>query len=181
MTAHSKGRRPRPPLTESALQDMAIRYVGRFATTRAKLRSYLTRKLRERGWDGANEPDVERIAERMAELGYVNDQAFALAKAQSLTGRGFGKRRVDEKLRQAGVAEEDGEQARAVAEEGALASALRYAERRRFGPYSVSTSADPRQREKAIGAMVRAGHAFGLARRIVDLPAGSDVNVLYDS
>ena len=43
MTAHSKGRRPPPPLTESALQDMAIRYVGRFATTRAKLRSYLTR------------------------------------------------------------------------------------------------------------------------------------------
>src|SRR5437763_1626520 len=101
-------RRPSPPLDESKLNELALRYVGRFATTRAKLRSYLARKVRERGWDGAREPDPVRIAERFAEQGYVDDAAYALAKSEALTGRGYGKRRVVEKLRAAGVEEDDG-------------------------------------------------------------------------
>ncbi len=45
---------PRPdrkpsPLTATRLQDLALSYVARFATTRAKLEAYLVRKLRERG------------------------------------------------------------------------------------------------------------------------------------
>ena len=46
-------RRPLPPLDQPALERAALRYVERYATTRAKLVAYLTRKLRERGADGA--------------------------------------------------------------------------------------------------------------------------------
>ena len=69
-----------PPLDESRLNELALRYVGRFATTRAKLRSYLARKLRERGWGGEREPDVAAIAERFAAQGYIDDSSYALAK-----------------------------------------------------------------------------------------------------
>ena len=81
----SKARRAPPPLERAALQELALRYVGKYATTRAKLRAYLSRKLRERGWDGAREPDLEALAERFAELGYVDDAAYALSKSRSLT------------------------------------------------------------------------------------------------
>ncbi len=67
MAAQSR-RKPRPPLDKSALDELALRYVGRFATTRAKLISYLGRKLRERGWAGSREADVAAVADRLAEL-----------------------------------------------------------------------------------------------------------------
>jgi regulatory protein len=163
------------PLDRKRLEDMALRYVGRFATTRAKLRSYLMRKLRERGWDGAGEPDLDALAGRLAELGYIDDAAYAMSKAQALSARGFGKRRLDEKLRHAGVAEEDGAAAREHAGAQAVDAALRFAERRKIGPFA-SAIPDPKQREKALAAMIRAGHPFGLARAIIRLGPGEQID-----
>ena len=173
VSAHQQPRRPRPPLNAEKLQEMALRYVGRFATSRSKLRTYLQRKVRERGWDGAQAPDFDRLAERFCELGYIDDAAYALSKSQSLVSRGYGKRRLEQKLRVDGIGEDDGEAARALADEEAIASALRFAKRRRIGPFSAGAS-DPRQRDKAIGSLVRAGHAFGLAKAIAELPPSEE-------
>lgn len=169
-------RKPRPPLDERTLGELALFYVGRFATTRAKLRSYLGRKVRERGWSGAGEPDLAAMAERFADQGYVDDAGFALSKAQALASRGYGKRRLVEKLRQAGVDDADGAAARDLSDRQQVAAALRFAERRRIGPFAAGPAGDPRVREKAIAAMVRAGHEFALARKIVLLPAGEAVD-----
>jgi regulatory protein len=170
-------RRALPPLDESKLNELALRYVGRFATTRAKLRSYLARKIRERGWDGAREPDLAGVAERFAEQGYIDDAAYALAKSEALTGRGYGKRRVLEGLRAAGVAEDDGVRAREHADGEAVAAALRFAKRRKIGPFAAQALRDPKEREKALGAMVRAGHSFSLARAIIALVPGAEIDV----
>ena len=175
MASHRPSRR-RPPLDSERLDELALRYVGRYATTRAKLRSYLARKIRERGWSEPREPDLERLADRLCALGYVDDQAYALSKAQALSSRGYGKRRVNEKLRLAGVAEEDGASALEHADAQAVEAALRFAERRRIGPFAAAAG-DPRQREKAIAAMVRAGHSFALARTIAGLAPGAAVDV----
>ena len=56
------------PLDAAALDQLALRYVERFATTRGKLADYLRRKVRERGWQGAP-VDPASVAERMAALG----------------------------------------------------------------------------------------------------------------
>lgn len=173
--ASARAPRARPPLTPQKLEELAVRYVGRYATSRAKLCAYLSRKLRERGWEGQNAPDLEALANRFAELGYIDDAAYALSKAQALSGRGYGKRRLVEKLRVAGIAEEDGAAAHAHAEAQAVAAALRFAERRRIGPFA-SHEPDRSQREKAIAAMVRAGHSFALARAIASIAPGADVD-----
>jgi regulatory protein len=161
----AKQRKPRPPLNAEKLNELALAYVGRFATTRAKLRSYLARKLRERGWDGGTAPDVEAMAERFAALGYVDDAAFALSNSRSLIGRGYGPRRVDQSLRTAGVQDAD--------------AAPRFAERRRIGPFASEGGepGDRKARERALAAMIRAGHGFGLARAILDLPPGADIDI----
>lgn len=171
-----KPRTPRPALDSGRLEELGLAYVGRFATTRAKLRAYLGRKIRERGWDGERAPDLERIAERFADLGYVDDAAYALSKARALSGRGYGKRRLVEKLRVAGVDEADGAAARDHADQEAVAAALRFAQRRQLGPFGETAGRDPRARERALAAMVRAGHGFGLSRAIVDLPPGEEVD-----
>jgi regulatory protein len=174
--ARQRSFRQRPPLDSRRLEELALRYVGRYATTRAKLRVYLARKIRERGWSGPGEPELDRLAERFGELGYIDDSAYALAKSQALSSRGYGKRRLDDKLRIAGIGEEDGAAARDHAVAQAVEAALRFAERRRIGPFAAST-ADPKQREKAIAAMIRAGHSFALARAIAAIPPGELVDV----
>lgn len=174
--AMRRGPRPRPALDEAALDALALRYVERFATTRAKLCAYLMRKLRERGWSGARPAEPEAIAERFAALGYVDDAAFALAKARSLAGRGYGRRRLADNLRVAGVDEQDGAAALDHAEREAVNAALRFAERRRIGPFATASPTDAKARDKAIGAMVRAGHGFALARAIVALSPGEGVD-----
>lgn len=170
-----KARRPVPQLDQQGLQELALRYVGKYATTRAKFRSYLERKLRERGWKGEREADLDGLAVRFAELGYIDDAAYALAKSRSLSARGYGKRRVSEKLRLDGLDELDAAPALAHAGDEALEAALRFARRRRVGPFSP-VPCDLRQRQKWIAAMVRAGHSFALARSIAMLAPGSEID-----
>jgi regulatory protein len=173
--AARRPRKPRPPLTAAKLDELALHYVGRFATSRSKLTTYLKRKLRERGWDGEAEPDLDALAGKLARLGYVDDRAYAVSKARSLTSRGYGERRVGQALTLAGIGEDDGADARLLAQSEAVESALRFARRRSIGPFA-NTRPDPRERERALSAMVRACHRFGLARAIVDLEPGAETD-----
>jgi regulatory protein len=160
-----KERRPARALDAARLEALALRYVSRYATTRAKLRDYLRRKLDGAEWGGASVPDVDGLVARMAELGYVDDRAFADQRAAALGRRGFGARRIGQAFRAAGIAAEDGEEALAAAQENKLEAALALARRRRIGPFAEAPT-DRAAREKAIGALVRAGHDPALARRI---------------
>ena len=165
--AHKK---PRPPLDREALERLALHYVGRYSTTRRKLSAYLARKVRERGWEG-EAPDFKAVAERLGSLGYIDDRAFAEARAASFQRRGYGERRLDQALRAAGISEEDSEEARGEAREAALSAALRFAERKRIGPYS-DEEPGREGRQKALAAMLRAGHRIDVARRIVNARPG---------
>ena len=102
----------------------------------------------------------------------------AVARRASLTGRGYGERRVGQALRAAGIDEDGCGRARASwrqAEPGD--AALRFAERRRIGPFAAATPI-ARQREKALAAMVRAGHPFrACARRLRDWTPGAKIRI----
>lgn len=164
-------KRPRPPIDEDALREMALRYVGRFATSRAKLLDYLRRKIRERGWGSENPADPQGLADRLAELGYIDDGSYAVMKSAALTRRGYGARRVDESLRAAGIAQADRTEADAHTAAQGWAAAERFARRKRIGPFAAERP-DPRLREKWMAAFLRAGHGHALARRWVDAPPG---------
>lgn len=169
-------RKPRPALDPSGLDQLALRYVERFATTRTKLRRYLQRKILERGWSGSQDADVDVLVDRFVSLGYVDDAAYAASKARSLTARGYGVRRVRSALGAAGVAEDDSVEAWDVAATNAVDAALKFARKRRIGPFG-SERLDPASREKALAAMVRAGHTFALAKAILDIGPGGSVDV----
>jgi regulatory protein len=162
---------PAPPLNTATLERLALRYVERFATTRAKLASYLHRKLRERDWEDADPPPVDQLVDRIARLGYVDDRAWAEAKSAAMTRRGLGARRVQQALHHAGVTGDDAAAAMPEGDEHAIESALAFARRKRIGPFARE-AADRAQIERQVAQMARAGHAPGLARRIASIPPG---------
>ena len=164
-----------PPLDRAALERMALRYVERFATTRGKLTDYLQRKIRERGWEGET-ADPRALAQRMADLGYVDDRLYAESKAAALTRVGLGARRVTMALRHAGVEEADSDELIPAIREQAVAAALVFARRKRIGPYGVPDR-DRAVRDRQLAAMLRAGHALDVSRRIV---AATDEEALRD-
>jgi regulatory protein len=151
-------RRPPPPLDPAALERLALRYVERFATTRGKLADYLGRKIRERGWDG-DLADPRALAQKMADLGYVDDRLFAESKAAALGRRGLSAPLAPAIQERAGEA------------------ALTYARRKRIGPFGPPTD-DRKVRDRQLAAMLRAGHGFEIARRIVLAHNEEDVGEL---
>ena len=155
------------PLDQQALEQLALAYVARYATSSAKLIAYLKRKIRERGWQEDEPPaDPRALAERYVELGYIDDAAFARMRQDGLLRRGYGKRRVDQALGQAGI--DDGLREEIAPAEAARRHALlAFVRRRRFGPFA-SEPPDQARREKQLAAMLRAGHSLDDARRLAD-------------
>ena len=158
-------RKPRP-LDPAKLEELAIAYVARFATSAAKLERYLVRKLRERGWDGEREPDLAALVGRYVALGYIDDAAYARSKGGSLLRRGYGPRRVRQSLAEAGIDEATRAETRASAAAERRA-ALALVRKRKFGPFGP-VPPDRQQREKQLAAMLRAGHPLDSAREMVD-------------
>jgi regulatory protein len=162
---HRQKRKP-SPLDTARLENLALAYAARFATSAAKFEAYLKRKLRERGWEDDSEPDPAALVRRFVELGYVDDEAFARAKAGGLLRRGYGPRKIAQALGAAGIAE--GVRMEIRASEGAeRQAALAMAMKRGFGPFGRARP-DRAAREKQIAAMLRAGHPLDSARELVD-------------
>lgn len=169
-----KRRTPRP-LNAAGLEELALAYAARFATSAAKLEAYLQRKLRERGWEGRDEgedpPDTRELVDRFAAKGYVDDESYARMRAGDLLRRGYGPRRVGQALHQAGIDERlRDEMVPGARKQREAAMAL--ARKRRFGPYASETPPQRedarKQFEKQLAAMVRAGHDFGTARFVLE-------------
>jgi regulatory protein len=154
------------PLDAHRLEELALAYVARFATSAAKLETYLRRKLRERGWEGESPAPTSALVERLVSAGYVDDTAYARSKSGSLLRRGLGERRIGQALGAAGIAAEVREEVRS-GQAAQRRAALVLAAKRRFGPFG-DKAGDRAGREKQIGAMLRGGHPLDSARELVN-------------
>ncbi|MDE1916199.1 MAG: RecX family transcriptional regulator [Sphingomonadales bacterium] len=181
--AQGGGRKAPRPLDAARLEEMALAYVARFATSAGKLEAYLTRKLRERGWAGdpedgdggyigAGRADIAAVIARFVELGYVDDAGFARMRSGSLLRRGYGSRRIAQDLSAAGI-EDSIRQDCAPDEAEARRAVLAMARRKGFGPFTremtSDQSLDPGLRERQMASLLRAGHGMAQARALLAL------------
>ncbi len=171
-------KKPLKPLSKATLDALAMRYAGRFAVSPAKLRSFLQRKIKERGLAPDFAPDLDQLIEKMSEYGAVSDQAVANMVIASHQRRGLGSSRMRQQLQ---LKQVDRDVADTVMEEKAVTPeilAIIYAQKKRLGVFRDDPATDPKRLEKDIAAMVRAGHRPGIAVRIV---RAASVDELYES
>lgn len=153
------------------LKKSAFAYLGRYAASRAMLTQVLQRRVTRwrRLHGGESDDDARLIAEAVAfcaSHGLVDDAAFAAMRTETLRQRGWPERRIRMGLRAKGLETDTIETAVDEAAIDDAAAALRFAERRRLGPWRAGNRADKRDRD--IAAMMRAGFSPGLARQTID-------------
>ena len=181
----NRARKQARPLDTARLNELALAYVARFATSGGRLSAYLARKIRERGWDDEVPADVAGLVEAMVARGYVDDAGFAMARGAGMMRRGFGARRIAETLSRDGIEAPLVAQASGTEHErraAALARLLRrYPGRRRLGPFGTGSGenadlskgrVDPATRARQVAAMVRAGHPYATASALIDAADG---------
>ena len=132
---------------------LAYRFLGRRDRTVAEMRTYLLRK-------GVGEEDVERAIAELAAQDYLDDARFAQRFAEDRRNLdGWGADRIERKLRELGVSREDASAALAGFDHGTeLDAAIAVLSRRWREP-----PADDRDRDRALGFLVRKGYDLELA------------------
>ena len=189
MQAPATRRKSPRPVTSESLARAAADYLARYAASTAQLRQVLQRRIKRAEHAGAPVvPDaagvIEALVARYVSAGVLDDDAYARRRAESLRQRGESRRRIAQRLAVAGIDAKAGQQALAAAadEAGAadaeaaeLMAAVRFARRRRLGPFREAGRAANRRRDLA--AMARAGFGFDVARRVVDAADGDALAV----
>lgn len=169
-------------ITPSYLENAALHYLERFASSSANLRRVLMRKVARSvaHWGGESQDHIAQVDAtlvKLARLGYLNDAAYAESKVRALHRSGKGTRTIRATLAAKGVGGEHADAALvSLAEDVAepdLAAAIRLARKRRLGPFRPNGRAE--LRNKDLAALARAGFDFDTCRRVIDAETPEDL------
>ena len=175
--ASQRPKRRRQPLkaTPQGLERSALYYLERYDSSSGHLRRLLHRKVQLSARVHDTDPEegvaaVERLIARLTGLGLLNDGRYARERVRSLRGRGASTAMIRAKLRAkslpAGLIDAALSEEASNPEERELLAALRYAQRRRLGPFRLDNRTERRDRDLA--ALGRQGFPYETARRVID-------------
>jgi regulatory protein len=182
----SRPRRGPKLATAAYLENAALHYLERFASSSGTLRRVLLRKVaRSAAAHGTDPAEGERLVDdivaRYLRSGLLDDRAYAAQQAASLRRRGASRFGIRGRLALKGVAGElidaavSGLDAEPAESEVAAACAL--VRRRRLGPLRPPERRAA-FRQKDLAALARAGFGLDLARRVLALPDGEALAAL---
>ncbi|GAB4393779.1 MAG: hypothetical protein Tsb0032_14460 [Kiloniellaceae bacterium] len=179
----AKARRRRQPLkaTPEGLERSALYYLERYDSSSGHLRRLLRRKIALSARIHGTDPEegaaaLERLIDRLIGLGLLDDARYARERVRGLLARGTSTAMIRAKLRAKSLPVElieaalEAEDAEAGGPDRELRAALRYARRRRLGPYRLEKRPGERaeRRDRDLAALGRQGFDYETARRVVD-------------
>ncbi len=191
MTRDNPSRRPSGPaakpvkrVTPQYLENSALHYLERFASSTANLRGVLMRKVQRSAQVYGDDPEegagwVDALIERYVRANLLNDDTYAQMRTESLHRRGASTRAIAQKLAAKGINRDGADKALETLREDVgpdldLTAALALAKRRRLGVYRLP-EARAAHRDKDMAALGRAGFGYDVARRVVDAEDPADV------
>ncbi len=164
---------PAEAMIDAALLDeWALSYLGRYASSAANLRLVLRRRVRrrlagDREGLSAVDGDIAALVARYVAAGLLDDAAYAAGRARRDMASGRSPRRIAARLAAKGVGTNDTTAAlEALSEDAAdpeLAAACTFARRRRLGPYRKEAA----ERNRELAAFARAGFARHAAEAVL--------------
>jgi regulatory protein len=151
------------------LDEWALDYLGRYASSAENLRRVLLRRVRRRFPENATEarPLIDALVVRYRESGLLDDAAYAAARVHSLHRRGASLQAIRARLAGKGVAAAEitgaVSELRLAGVDTDLAAACAFARRRRLGPYRRAAA----DRARELAAFARAGFSRRIAETVL--------------
>ncbi|MBN08488.1 MAG: regulator [Rhodospirillaceae bacterium] len=178
-------RTPKKPRKASpkSLENAAIYYLKRYASSAANLKSVLMRRvLKSAGHHGTDVEEgrgwVDDVIFKLQNSGYLDDQKYAETRIHSLYSRGLSLRAIRMKLSEKGVPVNIVTEALRVLSEEAenpeFQAAIITAQRRKLGPYR--TRGDRQEnRERDLASLARGGFSYDIAVKVVDTDTAGEL------
>ena len=171
---------PRKP-ANVRIMSKAVNYLGRYASSRHNLvqilKQFASRKLTDFNADDIAAA-IHQTIDQCEQLGYLDDWRFAVTMARRQRHLGRSQAVIRQRLRQHALGDDIIAHALAEADEnianGDLQAAIRFAQRRRLGPFAKRHSAhyqrlDPHaQKKRDLGAMARAGFSIVISQQVLN-------------
>ncbi len=181
--------KPKAPrkATPRYLENAALYYLERFATSAENLRRVLMRKVERSARHHDTDRDegaraVEDLIGRFLKSSLLDDRLYSEGRVKTFRRRGNSARAIRAKLLAKGVSPAVIEEAlKGAADEGPdpeAAAAARLARRRRLGPWRSPETREER-REKDLAALGRAGFSYDVALRTIDAETTEDAETLF--
>jgi len=176
---------------QARMMKKAIGYLGRYASSRHKLGQILQR-FADRKLTGYDADEIaaaiQQTIDQCSQLGYLNDRQFAVTLALGHRRQGRSQVMIRQRLRQHALSDDIIIHALAEADEnsanGELQAAIRFAQRRRLGPFARRHSAHNqlndhyKRKKRDLGAMARAGFSMVISQRVLDHDKPDTINDL---
>ncbi len=161
-------------ISKTYLENAALYYLQRYATSAENLKRILLRKVKRSctfhqvpAEDFV--PLVNELVARYMSVGLVDDKVFAQARVTSLRRQGHSGRSIIARLQVKGLSTAQIEAAlKNVDEEhedAEMSAAIAYARRKKLGSYRKKAITDPKDLQKELASMGRAGFGYETARR----------------
>lgn len=181
---HKKKRTPRK-ITSRYLENAALYYLQRYATSVDNLRQVMIRKVKRSCafHDVAPDafyPQIEALLERYVASGLLNDKTYAEGRVGSLRRQGRSRQIILSKLQLKGLAREDIEAALEQIDtetkedqgmEAEFAAALKLARKKKIGNFNLKPETDPllrrKEQQREMGMLARNGFSFDIAKRVL--------------
>ncbi|MDE2229969.1 MAG: RecX family transcriptional regulator [Alphaproteobacteria bacterium] len=166
-------------MTAERIENVALHYLSRYASSSGNLRRVLMRRVERAAAAHGDDPAagahlIEELIAQFLRSGLIDDRAYATQKAASLQRRGASRFGIRGKLRQKGVQADLVVDAVGTLDEsgagaGEFAAACALIRRRRLGPCRPAAMRGA-MRQKDLAALARAGFGLDIARRALNAP-----------
>jgi regulatory protein len=172
----AEGRKKPKKITQSYLHNAGLYYLQRFASSRQNFITVMDRKIRkschvhtDQNYESCKAM-LETLADTFERSGLLNDDLYINGMIQSLRRRGYSRSGILQKLTVKGITRDvaltklqqndnDG-----IDEE--WEAALKFARKRKLGPYATKT--DENSTKKFFASLARAGYSYDTARKILN-------------
>ena len=167
------------------LTNKALHYLGRYASTTARLRQVL-QKFAKRKLETAKPKDIEEAIEvviaECQKFGYIDDQNFIDSRIRAGRNAGRSERQITQKLLQAGIDREMAQTSLNAHREGYAQAewlaALTHIRKKQLGCYGKEREPSPEAYQKQMAKLARAGFGLNIIKQILSIDSTEEAENL---